>query len=142
MPLCAIETHNLLVFSEHDFAASKPTDHDVVGDETEDNSDNPQTLVVENKHINHPEEPERMANVDYDALKKPVSVFFFYFKPFPKSTQCLYKSKPKSPVASTSKDGVITCPACEEKYCDPPTEEWIQCCSVSQTVGHAPWGVR
>ncbi|GFX11385.1 uncharacterized protein TNCV_2804461 [Trichonephila clavipes] len=32
------------------------------------------------------------------------------------------KSWPNSPVASTSKDGVIRC---EEEYCDPPTEEWI-----------------
>ncbi|GFY06668.1 uncharacterized protein TNCV_3525241 [Trichonephila clavipes] len=73
---CAIETHNPLVFSEHDFAALKATDHAVVGDETENNSANPQTLVVENQHINHPEEPELMTNANYDALKKPVSVFF------------------------------------------------------------------
>ncbi|GFV32297.1 DDE_3 domain-containing protein [Trichonephila clavipes] len=38
------------------------------------------------------------------------------------------KSRPNSTVASTSKDGVIRSPACEEEYCDPPTEEWIQCC--------------
>ncbi|GFV97324.1 transposable element Tc3 transposase [Trichonephila clavipes] len=57
---CAIETHNYLVFSDHDFAASKATDHDVVGDETGNNSTNPQTLVVENQHINPPEEPELM----------------------------------------------------------------------------------
>ncbi|GFV55561.1 hypothetical protein TNCV_2574011 [Trichonephila clavipes] len=38
---CAIGTHNPLVFSEHVFAASKATDHDVVGDETENNSANP-----------------------------------------------------------------------------------------------------
>ncbi|GFT54988.1 hypothetical protein TNCV_2325081 [Trichonephila clavipes] len=50
--------------------------HDVAGDETENNSANPQTLVVENKHINPPEEPELMANADYDAFKKPISVFF------------------------------------------------------------------
>ncbi|GFU28772.1 uncharacterized protein TNCV_469281 [Trichonephila clavipes] len=72
--------------SKHDFAASKSTDHDVVGDEIENNSANPQTLVVENQHINPPEEPEYMANADYDALKKPVCVFF-YFKPLPKATQ-------------------------------------------------------
>ncbi|GFT22613.1 hypothetical protein TNCV_2983821 [Trichonephila clavipes] len=57
---CGIETHNPLVFSEHDFAASKAIDHDVVGDETENNSANAQTLVVENQHINPPEEPELM----------------------------------------------------------------------------------
>ncbi|GFX97646.1 uncharacterized protein TNCV_2842061 [Trichonephila clavipes] len=57
--------------SEHNFAASKATDHDVVGDETENNSANPQTLVVENQHTNPPEEPELMTNADYDALKKP-----------------------------------------------------------------------
>ncbi|GFT10176.1 uncharacterized protein TNCV_1115901 [Trichonephila clavipes] len=74
---CAIETHNPLVFSEHDFAASKATDHDVVGDETENNSTNPQTLVVENQHISPPEKPELMSNPDYDALKKPVSGVFF-----------------------------------------------------------------
>ena len=43
---CGIEPHNPLVFSEHDFAAAKTTDHDVVGDKTENNSANPQTLVV------------------------------------------------------------------------------------------------
>ncbi|GFW43828.1 uncharacterized protein TNCV_2854611 [Trichonephila clavipes] len=74
---CGIETHNHLVLSEHDFSASKATDHDVVGDETENNSANPQTLVVENQHINPPEEPEFIANADYDAIKKPVSVFLF-----------------------------------------------------------------
>ncbi|GFV49903.1 uncharacterized protein TNCV_1391851 [Trichonephila clavipes] len=42
------------------------------------------------------------------------------------------KSKPNSPVASTSKDGVIRCPTCEEEYCDPPTEEWIQCCKCQE----------
>ncbi|GFX77841.1 uncharacterized protein TNCV_432261 [Trichonephila clavipes] len=38
------------------------------------------------------------------------------------------KSRPNSPVTSTSKNGVIRCPTCEEEYCDPPTEEWIQYC--------------
>ncbi|GFT84185.1 hypothetical protein TNCV_1150031 [Trichonephila clavipes] len=38
------------------------------------------------------------------------------------------KSRPNSPVASTSKDGVIRCPACEEDYWDPPTEEGTQFC--------------
>ncbi|GFU96191.1 hypothetical protein TNCV_3499991 [Trichonephila clavipes] len=37
-------------------------------------------------------------------------------------------SRPNSPVASTSNDGVIRCPVCEEEYCDPPAEVWIQCC--------------
>ncbi|GFU67727.1 uncharacterized protein TNCV_2595301 [Trichonephila clavipes] len=88
---CAIETHNPLVFSEHDFASSKTTDHDVVGDETENNSANPQTLVVKNQHINPSEEPEFMANADYESLKKPVCVF--YFKPMPKATQCEEKEE-------------------------------------------------
>ncbi|GFY25591.1 hypothetical protein TNCV_2487111 [Trichonephila clavipes] len=56
---CAIETDSPLVFREHDFTASNATDHDVVGDEAENN---PQTLVVENQHINPPEEPELMEN--------------------------------------------------------------------------------
>ncbi|GFX11386.1 hypothetical protein TNCV_2804471 [Trichonephila clavipes] len=47
-----IEPHNHLVFSEHDYAAAKTTNHDVVGDATEIHSANPQTLVVENQHIN------------------------------------------------------------------------------------------
>ncbi|GFS72733.1 uncharacterized protein TNCV_1421191 [Trichonephila clavipes] len=81
---CGIETHNPLVFSEHDFTASKATDHDV-GDETENNRANPQTMVVENQHINPPEEPEQMTNVDYEALKKPDGILF-YFKPLPKVT--------------------------------------------------------
>ncbi|GFW81297.1 hypothetical protein TNCV_376451 [Trichonephila clavipes] len=66
---------------KHYYAASESTDHDVVGDETENNSANPQS--------------------------------------WPKSI----KSGPNSPVASTSKDGVIRCAACEEEYCDPPAEE-------------------
>ncbi|PRD21261.1 UNVERIFIED_CONTAM: hypothetical protein NCL1_52233 [Trichonephila clavipes] len=41
------------------------------------------------------------------------------------------KFRPDSPVASTSKDGVIRCSACEKEYCDPPTEEWIQCYGTS-----------
>ncbi|GFU85332.1 uncharacterized protein TNCV_2386371 [Trichonephila clavipes] len=115
-------------FYEHDFAASKATDHDVVGDETENNSANSQILVVENQHINPPEEPELMVNADCDAPKKPVSVFFI-------SNHCLRQHilrkkekarNPNSPVASTSKGGVIRYLACEEEYCNPPTEEWIQ----------------
>ncbi len=51
---CGIEPHNPLVFSEHDFAAAKTTDHDVVGDETENNNANPLTLLVENQNINSP----------------------------------------------------------------------------------------
>ncbi|GFW55651.1 uncharacterized protein TNCV_120351 [Trichonephila clavipes] len=72
---CGTESHNALVFSEDDFAAAKAADHDVVGDATEINSANLQTLIVENQHINPPEEPELMANADFDAPKKPVSVF-------------------------------------------------------------------
>ncbi|GFX58813.1 uncharacterized protein TNCV_805171 [Trichonephila clavipes] len=87
------ETHIPLVFSEHVFAASKSTDHDVVCDETENNSANPQTLVVENQHINPPEEPELMANANYDALKKPSVGVFLYFKLLPKATQCEKKKK-------------------------------------------------
>ncbi|GFV42699.1 hypothetical protein TNCV_840541 [Trichonephila clavipes] len=49
-----------------------PTDLDVVGDETENNSANPQTLIEENQHINSSEESELMANADYDAPKKPL----------------------------------------------------------------------
>ncbi|GFX69554.1 uncharacterized protein TNCV_1769231 [Trichonephila clavipes] len=66
---CGIETYNPLVFSEHDFAAAKTSNHDVVGDATEINtsSANPQTLVVESQHINPPEEPEPMENTDSDA---------------------------------------------------------------------------
>lgn len=52
-----IESHNHVVLSKHDFAAAKTTEHDVVGDETENNSANSQTLVVENQHINPPKEP-------------------------------------------------------------------------------------
>ncbi|GFT60631.1 hypothetical protein TNCV_1966991 [Trichonephila clavipes] len=44
--------------NEHDFAAFKTTDHVVVGDETNNNSANLQSLVVENKHMSPPEEPE------------------------------------------------------------------------------------
>ncbi|GFU44185.1 hypothetical protein TNCV_91131 [Trichonephila clavipes] len=97
----------LLLRFEHDFAISKATDHDVVSDETGNNRTNPQTLVVKNQHINPPEEPELMENADYNALKKPASI----------------KSKPNSAVASTSKDGVITYPACEEEYCEVPTQK-------------------
>ncbi|GFY13225.1 uncharacterized protein TNCV_2334891 [Trichonephila clavipes] len=94
--------------SEHDFAASKATNHDVVGDEIENNSANPQTLLVENQHINSPEEPEHMANADFDALKKPVSVFLNHS-------------------LKQHNNGVIRCPTCEEEYCDSPAEEWTQC---------------
>ncbi|GFX76824.1 uncharacterized protein TNCV_1952651 [Trichonephila clavipes] len=42
------------------------------------------------------------------------------------------KSRANSPLESNSKDGVIRCPACEEEYCDPPTEEWILCCKFHE----------
>ncbi|GFV87424.1 uncharacterized protein TNCV_4033961 [Trichonephila clavipes] len=89
---CRIEPHNPLVFSEHDSDAAKATNHDVVGDVTEINSADTQTLVVENQYINPPEVPVLMANTDSDATKKPVSVFF-YFKPLPKATQREKKRK-------------------------------------------------
>ncbi|GFX49483.1 uncharacterized protein TNCV_4901251 [Trichonephila clavipes] len=62
-----------------------PTEYVVVCDETDNNSANPRTLVVENHHINPPEEPELMVNVNYDGPKKPVIVFDV--KPLPKTTQ-------------------------------------------------------
>ena len=65
------------MFSEHDFAAARTTDHDVVGDETENNSTNRQTFVVENHHTNSPEGSELMANADSDAQKKISSVLLF-----------------------------------------------------------------
>ncbi|GFU05853.1 uncharacterized protein TNCV_3394481 [Trichonephila clavipes] len=74
-----------LCLDEHDFASSKTTDHFVVGDETENNSVNNQTPVVENQHINPPEEQELMAKADFDAPKKPVSVFDL--KSLPKTTR-------------------------------------------------------
>ncbi|GFY33522.1 uncharacterized protein TNCV_4538501 [Trichonephila clavipes] len=66
-----IEPHTPLVFSECDFAAARTTNHDVIGDVTEINSANPQTKVVENQHINPPEEPELITNTDSDVPKKP-----------------------------------------------------------------------
>ncbi|GFX73763.1 hypothetical protein TNCV_4290791 [Trichonephila clavipes] len=83
------------MFSEHDFAAAKTTNHDIVGDATEINSANPQTLSL-------------------SLWRKSI------------------KSRPSSSVASISKNGVIICPACEEEYCDPPTEEWIQSCKCQE----------
>ncbi|GFU22095.1 dynein beta chain, ciliary [Trichonephila clavipes] len=82
---CGIELHNPLVLSEYDFAAAKTTDDGVVGDAAENNSANPQTLVVENQHINPTEAPEVMVNADSDASKKPVSIFF-HFKSLPKAS--------------------------------------------------------
>ncbi|GFU62090.1 hypothetical protein TNCV_4893081 [Trichonephila clavipes] len=40
-------------------------------------------------------------------------------------------SKPNSQT-SASKDGVIKYSACDEEYCDPPTEEWNQCCKCQE----------
>ncbi|GFT86100.1 uncharacterized protein TNCV_3257111 [Trichonephila clavipes] len=74
---CGIEPHNPLVFIEHDFDAAKTTNHDVIGDAAEINNANPQILVLENQHINPPEEPELMTNTDSDASKNPVSVSLF-----------------------------------------------------------------
>ncbi|GFV16167.1 uncharacterized protein TNCV_3379311 [Trichonephila clavipes] len=108
-----MEPHNHLVFCKYYFAAAKTSGHDDVGDATENNSTNHQTLVVVNQHIYLPEEAELMANAHSDAPKN-----------MPKSI----KSRPNNPVASTSKDVVRRCSACEQEYCDPPTEEWIECC--------------
>ncbi|GFV39605.1 hypothetical protein TNCV_4642401 [Trichonephila clavipes] len=60
----------------------------------QNNSANLKTLVVESQHINHPEEPILMANADFDAPKKPFSVFDF--KLLPKTTQCDKKEKAKN----------------------------------------------
>ncbi|GFU52851.1 uncharacterized protein TNCV_2254671 [Trichonephila clavipes] len=122
--------------NEPDFAASKTTDHDVVGDEPENNSANPQTPVVESQQINHPEKPKLMANADYDALTKPVKRREAReakkgVKNL-KISSCMPKYRPNSQVASTAKDGVIRCPTCEKQYCDPRTEEWVQCCKCQE----------
>ncbi|GFX63862.1 uncharacterized protein TNCV_4401561 [Trichonephila clavipes] len=103
--------------SEHDSAAAKTTNLDVVGDAIEIKSANRLTLIVENKHIIPPEEPELIANTDSHT---------------PKSLHKSIKSRSNSPVASTSRDVAIRCPACEEEYCDHPTEEWIQCCKCKE----------
>ncbi|GFU79772.1 hypothetical protein TNCV_4928031 [Trichonephila clavipes] len=70
---------------------TEATDCDVVGDETENYSATSQTLVVENNHINLPEEPEFMANADCESLKKPVNDF--YLKPLPEATRCENEKK-------------------------------------------------
>ncbi|GFV64347.1 uncharacterized protein TNCV_2502651 [Trichonephila clavipes] len=106
------------------------TDHDV-GDETEKNSANPQTLVVENQYINPPEEPElslikeileqrekqkeeqetvRKQRREAREVKKGEKNL--------KLSSCKPKSinfKPKSPVPSASKNGVIRCSACKKR---------------------------
>ncbi|GFS80810.1 DDE-1 domain-containing protein [Trichonephila clavipes] len=188
-----IESHNPLGISECDFAAAKTGDHDGVGDATENNSANPQTLAVETQHItpSPPEEPEITVNAGSNAPRsllvlfisnhclkqhnvrkkrksKKVSSSILTNTPIKeileetekqkeeretlrkqrrevretkkgakklKLSSCRPKSikfRPKSPVASTTKDCVIRCPACEEEYCDPPTEERIQCCKSQE----------
>lgn len=37
-------------------------------------------------------------------------------------------TQPFDAVASTSKDSIVKCPACDVIFSDPPIEEWIQCC--------------
>ncbi|GFW67230.1 uncharacterized protein TNCV_2698401 [Trichonephila clavipes] len=90
---CGIEPHNLLVLSNYDFAAANTTDHDVVGEATENNSAIPQSLVVENQHINPPEEPKLMANADSDAPKKHVIVFFYISNHYQKQHNVRKKRK-------------------------------------------------
>ncbi|PRD33690.1 UNVERIFIED_CONTAM: hypothetical protein NCL1_16893 [Trichonephila clavipes] len=58
-----------------------------------------QTIIDKNidpgsRKPTHKPPAELMANADYDALKKPLNVFF-YFKPLPKATQCEKKKKKK-----------------------------------------------
>lgn len=77
------------MFREHDFDAAKNTEHDVVGDETENKSANRQTVVVENQHKNSLEEIKLMKNANFDAPKKPVSVLDF--KPLNKAIQFVKK---------------------------------------------------
>ncbi|GFV79810.1 hypothetical protein TNCV_1726351 [Trichonephila clavipes] len=145
---CEIETHNPLVFREYDFSASNATDHDVVDDETENNSANPQTLVVEIQHIN-PQKNQNQHNVREKTHKRDLKHSYKHThqtnvrtkektegrtenfkkkqrreareaeKGSKKTQTCSCRAKsvnsrPNSPVASTSKDGVIRCPACEE----------------------------
>ncbi|GFY02255.1 hypothetical protein TNCV_3501381 [Trichonephila clavipes] len=67
---CGIGSHNPLMFSEHDFAAFKTTVHVVIGNETNSNRANLQSLVVENKHMSPPEEPNFMENADFRCTKE------------------------------------------------------------------------
>lgn len=43
---------------------------------------------------------------------------------------CSKAKKPESSItiASTSKEDVVKCPACDEVYVHLPSKEWIQCC--------------
>ncbi|GFY02100.1 uncharacterized protein TNCV_5099611 [Trichonephila clavipes] len=111
-----METHNPLVFSKHDFAASKATDYDVVGDEIENNSAILRPWEKQKEEQETLKKQRREAYEPKKGVKKPK----------------LIKSKPNSPVASTTKDGIVICPTSEEEYCDPPTEEWIQCCKCQE----------
>ncbi|GFW83036.1 hypothetical protein TNCV_4604631 [Trichonephila clavipes] len=79
-----------------DFAeeCAKTSDHDAVGDATD-----PQILVVENQHINPPEEPELKANAVSDAPKMS-DVSVLNFKPLPKATQC-EKTRKRKKVSSS-----------------------------------------
>ncbi|GFT19800.1 hypothetical protein TNCV_4992631 [Trichonephila clavipes] len=96
---CGIEPHNPLVFNEHDFSAARNTDHDVVGAETDNDSANLQTLVLENQHINLPEESQFMANVLIPMHQRSMLVFL-------SSNNCLkqlnVKKKEKSNKLSSS----------------------------------------
>ncbi|GFU78208.1 DDE-1 domain-containing protein [Trichonephila clavipes] len=126
---CGIEPHNPLLLSEHGFDAAKTTDHDVVGDATEINSANPQTLAVENQHKNPSEEPELIANADSDAPKSTPLKEMLEQKGKAEGRTGNFKKNRQEKLAKQSncinfKDGVIRCPACEEEYFNPPTEEW------------------
>lgn len=46
------------------------------------------------------------------------------FEPYKKRPWCMNTH-------STSKNSKVRCPGCEEKYSDPPFEEWIQCSKCS-----------
>ncbi|GFW19347.1 uncharacterized protein TNCV_256741 [Trichonephila clavipes] len=100
---CGIKSHYHFLLREHDFASAKTTDHDVVGDGTEINSANPQTLEVENQHKNPPEEPELMSNADSDAPKKPVNVFFFFI-----SNHCLKQHNVRKKVKEKVSLSILT----------------------------------
>lgn len=191
-----IEPYNPLVFDDHDFAAAKTTDKDLIRPTSIDEADVSTNQAMPLKptetlnELGESEDTELGAGVDlaemsencvYDGKNNVKSIFDF--KPLPKGKQTnkpqnrqkqsssvitstpvkikleqkeiekaekeelkkkrkelraskvakKLKFQPSAKLpkrlteASTSKDSDVKCPACEEKYEDPPKEEWIQC---------------
>ncbi|GFS49575.1 hypothetical protein TNCV_821231 [Trichonephila clavipes] len=82
-----------------------------------------------------------MANADFNAPKLNKEAKKFKKLKLSSCWHMSVKPRPKCPAASTSNDGIIRYPACEEEYCDPPIQGYSNFFSAGPHtyVSHIVW---